>query len=372
MIDYLKHHFLFPFTLICMFTGAINAHADSCAQEEGFSFCALQGLELWGDFLYWKPCIEGMTYAAHIEKLPGDADGSYSQEIRFDSLHWDWTPGFRVGFALDDIWGEWRFGGSYSYLNADKEFEAFANNSFAVISPWQFGLLENPNTDPSSPFDGFSRIKGKARFCYQYWDLLIARAIETRGCHTIVPFIGAEGLMLNQNVKARSTLPANPDIQVGYTTIHWHSDFKAYGVKFGTDCIFELGQCLHFFSRGSFSIAQGKNHGKNKQFVQHTAPSQTTPIQQSITSDDHSNCHSECRWVNGYQIQLGFIYETELCGYDFGARLGYEFVKWHHVPTPSKVSQGTQDGNYQRSQLRASDYATLGFHGLMAGLSLTF
>lgn len=361
---------LIALTASCVSTQELNA--DDC-QEERLSLCFLEGIEIWGDFLYWRPCVNGMTYAAHITSATANVNESYEQEIHHDTLRWDWTPGFRAGLAVHDVWGDWRLAGSYTYLSGKEEVLAIAREGEIVLSPWQFSPLTNPSSDPQTSAGGFQQIKGKIHLSYHSWELLLSRLIETRGCYTIASFVGVEGLFIKQKVFLDSNVtpsnsnskPSRADLKLGASTVDWRSDFEACGIKFGADCIFPLGRCLQLFSRGAFTIALGEDHSRNRQLLKHVG---NNPATQGI----HPHDEKEGQWVNGYQIQMGLIYTSELCGYDFGARLGYEFVKWHNIPTPSKIPSGNQELTYDRAQFVASDSTTLGFHGLIVGLSLTF
>jgi len=256
-----------------------------------------------------------------------------------------------------------------------------AEEGAVVISPFQFAFLTNPSYDGVSSSGGFQRIRGKIEIDYQNWDLLMSRIICSAECYTIAPFVGAEGLLLKQKIKTHSRLHSIREGTVidtpggfgnGRALTNWKSDFHAYGIKFGTDYIYQLGDCFQFFTRGSFTIAVGENSGKNHQSLTRNSEDGIGGPQAVVVIKEKEDESSIM--INGYNIQLGFIYETETCGYDVAFRAGYEFVKWHNVPKPRRFPGGDNgnDNAYNRAISTSPSKSTVGFHGLMAGACLTF
>lgn len=370
--------------LLALMPNAANAQTcDTYCDPCDWNPCDCWGIDVFADFIYWKPCIDDMDYAVQLtdlsETLPGE---SYDQEIKYKCLCTDWKPGFRAGIALNDVWCEWRLSGSYTYLDFCDSSKTHAEEGTVVVSPLQFGALLNPTGEDDSTEGGFHEVKGKIALKYQSWDVLLSRAVCSSECYTIAPFIGAEGLILNQNIKTNSTLDSEFTEEIeeeeevlapglGFASTNWKSDFCAYGVKFGTDYVYQVGDCLKLFSTGSFTIAAGDNDGINSQKLTLNSDSEEEEqVVQSVTAKE-DDC---CQFINGYHIQLGLLYESDMCGCDFAFRLGYEFVKWHNVPKPRRFPAGsdTTEDAYLRGISTSPSKSTIGFHGLLAGFSLGF
>lgn len=350
--------------------------------------CDCWGIDVFGDFIYWKPCIDEVDYAAQVTDISGIDEGEgYTQNIKYKCLSPDWEPGFRVGLAINDVWCEWRLSGSYTYIKCCDSSNIIAEEGTVVLSPLQFAGLTNPVNEEGE--GGFYEVEGKCDIKYQSWDFLISRALCSSECYSIAPFVGVEGLILDQKIKTESKLKPLVDKQPSGTTTEastvvkevtlvngfgstdWNSEFCAYGLKFGTDYTYQVGDCLKFFSRGSFTIASGENDGKNEQSLTMNYDSKTESPKTKKVNVEEDDC---CIFVNGYNIQLGLLYESDMCGYDFAFRFGYEFVKWHNVPKPRRFpsKDESNESAYTRAISTAPNNSTIGFHGLMVGLAFGF
>jgi len=336
--------------------------------------------EFFGEFIYWKTCLDDLDFAAELTDLSEiQSEDSYRQQIDYHNLSPGWEPGFRLGFAIEDIWCEWRLSGSYTHIEVRDSADHTRQEKNILISPFHFSGFTNPNKEQRNADIGFTEIKGKIAVTYRTWDALLSRAICSSECYVIAPFIGVEGLHLDQKIRTHSWTLSIPETETedpapilqidGSAVTRWNSELCAYGLKFGTDYIYRLGSCIKLFSRGSFTIAAGDRHAKNQQTLVLSTREGDLQPKQSITAKDDDSC----LFVNGYHIQCGFIYETELCNTNFASRIGYEFVKWHNVPRPRRFPGGEQNVEfYNRALSTSPGQSTLGFHGIMAGISVEF
>lgn len=336
------------------------ANAD-CCYDPCCDPCSFGGFEIGADFLYWKPCVDNLDYAVvrYADSSDSSTPETTTRKWGYKCLCLDWEPGFRIRFGKDDIWCNWRLDASYTWLNVKTSSSCKEPNSDEgtyVTSPFfhpNFRYFEDPT------FGEISEVDGSYNLTYQTWDVLLGYDIACNRCHSFKPFFGVEGVILNQEIKAEGYVDAEVD-DVDYYSTKWSSDFFGVGLKIGTDYQFQMFDCLQFYGSAAGTIAVGNHDGK---WVGDVADASGN-IDHNIFSD--SDC---CQFVPGYHLAVGLLYETDACGCEFAVRVGWEFVQWHNVSNPRAFSSALP---YDEHYSASTDYTTLGFHGLVAGLDFAF
>ncbi|MEM1283261.1 MAG: Lpg1974 family pore-forming outer membrane protein [Chlamydiota bacterium] len=334
------------------------ANADSC-YDPCCDPCSFGGFEIGADFLYWKPCVDNMDYAVvrYSDTTEGTSPTTTTSKWGYKCLCLDWEPGFRIRFGKDDIWCNWRLNASYTWLDVNTSATCkVPDNADYVTSPFfhpNFRFLQDPE------FSDLTVVKGTYDTTYQTWDVLLAYDIACNRCHSFQPFFGVEGLILDQGITASGFV--TEDISdVDFYKTKWTSDFFGVGLKIGSDYQFQMFDCVKFYGSAAGTITVGDFDGKYTGYVVNASGE----ISKSIFAD--GDC---CRVVPGYHLAAGLLYETDACGCEFAIRLGWEFVQWHNVANPRAFSSALPlDEHYSSS----TDYTTLGFHGLVAGLDFSF
>jgi len=322
--------------LVALTPNVANAQScNPCCDPCDWNLCD-QTFLIGADFLYWKPCIDDLDYAAVVENDNGFTDVDYK------GICPDWQPGFRGYFGLPEFFCDWGLYFSYTRLECcDTHKTTFddPDGSNGITSP-----LIHPDLLTTNLYD---EAKGHWDLTYQEWDVLFSYDISCNCCHSFSPFFGVAGVYIEQHLRAE--FPNDWEVD-------WHSDYWGVGLRAGSEYAYRFNDCFSFFARASGTLLAGKADSRNRQEF-------GTDIE--IKDDD---C---CHFVPGYHIGAGFVYEGCTCGTEWGIRIGYEFLNWHNVPN-HRVFSGTDGDNAELSHSSSASTRNLGFHGLLAGVSLSF
>lgn len=330
----------------------VNAAYDACNPcyvdpcSDTCNPCAdwCSGFEIGADFIWWKPCIDNLDYAVQFTAdftPPVTATGSYRH------VHPNWEPGVRAYIAVEDIWGGLDLIGSYTWIKVQKH-----SNSTTTVAGTLFSTQFNPAIITAG--EGFTALSSKYKLNYQTFDVLLAS--ECCLCeHVFIPFFGITGVFLDQNIDSDGTTAVTALV----SQLRWRSDYWGIGLKVGSEYKYTFCDGFGFFACASGSIVAGEVDTTRTE----TADATGTPVTPTLNNDD------ECHFLNGYHIAAGFLYEDCWCNWDFALRLGYEFVKWHNVST---LRRFTSTAVPQVATSGSPYTTTLGFHGLFAGLSISF
>jgi hypothetical protein len=326
--------------LLTLASGAANANScnpcpawgDSC----DWDFCNMN-FEIGADYLWWKPCVDELDYAAEVTL------DDITTEVDYKGICPDWEPGYRAYVKITDFLCDLDFCASYTYLrstdSADVDFDGGATLDEGITSP-----LIHPDL-LSSLFD---EAEADWSLTYQAGDALLSYEICSSPCQTFAPFFGVTGIYLHQK------LEVDFDGSAGTGSVEWDSDYWGVGLKAGSAYVYRFNDCLSLFAFASGSILAGEADTKNEQ-----------EFETDITVED-DDC---CLVVPGYHVGLGLIYDTCWCNTAFTFRLGYEFLEWYNLPN-HRVFSGTDVADASHST--SASTRTLGFHGLFAGVAVKF
>lgn len=331
-----------------LFAGS-EAQADDCdpctywCEPSTWDFCNMH-FEAGGDYLYWKPCVDDLDYAAEV-------DGSASSErVDFESVCPSWESGYRAYLKLDDFYCGFDLYASYTHINSSDSshvrFDGVPSEVVGITSS-----LFHPDLNATDFL--FQRAHADWNLKYNAWDLLASYDLCCSGCQKLRPYFGFAGIFLDQDLKV--AFKGNPESSETWR-VKWKSEYWGIGLKAGSEYAFRFYDCLSFFLFGNGTLLVGEPDTENKQRF----------IDRIKIEDD--NC---CLLVPGYHLGLGFVYDACICNYEFAFRLGYEYLAWFNLPNP-RVFAGDADGTALFSHSASPTTRTLGFHGLFAGLSFKF
>jgi hypothetical protein len=287
-----------------------NGCCEPVACCETTSCCDfLQGIEVNGEFLWWK----------------GKADGLYVEIFESDSVvtpnvfstsekYWDfgYSPGFRLGLSYQPC--QWENTGFYATFTHFRATDTLSLNLVAT-DDITYNVRLPFFEVPLDAADEELIYTGGADFLYNRVDVGVAKYCFNYGCLNIVPKVAFTYVHTRSSMSDDVFLSEN---ELG-SVLFIKDSFSGYGATIGFDTNYDLwsGSGFSIFSSLGFSGLWG--------------PFQSQ-FQQSDFSDDilinvGSNDQSPCvgRWLS--DIQVGLQYQSCLCGcYQVAARVGWEFL----------------------------------------------
>lgn len=310
-----------------------------------WNFCDME-FDIGVDFLWWKPCIDDLEFAAVIQHPGSD---SRNQRIHYHNVDLDWEPGVRIWAFFPNFYCDWALGASYTFIEPNSSTTVHHRNH--VTSPLvHIGVEETEVTTSTSEL--WDKAKGDFDLTYHEWDIGVAYDISCNQCHKFMPFIGIAGIVLDQDLKV--TLHENGDKD----HIKWESDYWGVGLRAGSCYKYRINECFSFIAKAHATILAGSVDSNNKQLQ----------FAEDVRIKDDETCHV----VPGYHIGAGFEYDTCWCNWDFSARVGYEFLVWHNVPNHRVFTNSEEHHDGLASHATSASVRTLAFHGLFAGLGVSF
>ncbi len=321
----------------------ISVQAQNCDPCD-WNLCDLGEVKVGVDFLYWKPCIDDLDYAAVVE------NGSII-EIDYKNIDPDWEPGVRAWVYFPNLFCDFGLRASYTFIesNASDSVEDEDNITTPLA---HLGIDETQLTSATSVL--WDEAEGHFQLTYHEWDVLLSSDISCHECHHFKPFFGLAGIVLDQQLKVELEEDGDTD------EIKWDSDYWGVGLRAGTKYYYNISDCLGFYASAHGTILAGEADSTNDQ-----------DFADNVKIKDNKTCHV----IPGYHIGTGFVYETCMCDWEIFFKLGYEFLVWHNVPNHRVfVSgvEGTASNPGWFSHSSSPSTRTLAFHGLSAGLGVSF
>lgn len=331
---------LFIITLSAL--GSANAKSTSlepCCDPCHWNLCE-QRIDIGVDYLYWKPCVDDLDFAATVE-----TDNKIT-DVKYKGICPDWEGAFRVYLNLPAFYCDWEMCLSYARVETcDSKKTTFDNPSTTegITSP-----LIHPDLISANLYE---EAKAHWGLCYQEWDVLFCYDTSCNRCHSLKPFFGVAGIYFKQKLHA-DFLSEQSDIY----TVKWDSSYWGVGLKAGTEYTYRFNNCITFVAKASGALLAGEASSKNKQ-----------KFDTKIDLKDDDCCH----FIPGYYIGAAAIYEGCLCGKEYLIKVGYEFLNWYNIPN-HRVFYGADGNNAELSHSSSSSTRNLGFHGPLAGISVIF
>lgn len=309
----------------------------SCWNPCDWDFCNFGGFEVGAEFLWWKPCVDDLDYAARVYET------SDHTHVDYKGICPDWDAGVRVTLGLPNFFCNWDVCASYTYFESNDCASIDEENE--IVSP----LVHQGGLGSTLIYD---EAHGSWDMTYHEWDILFAYDIACNPCHHFKPFFGVAGIVLDQGLTVKLQDSDTED------EIKWNSDFWGVGLRAGTCYTYKINDCISFYAKAHGTLLAGEADSTNHQDLDTSG--------ENIILKDAGCCH----FVPGYHIGAGFVYDTCVCNWNLSAKLGYEFLEWCNIPN----HRGYTGDNLttEASHATSASVRTLGFHGLVAGLALKF
>ena len=259
---------------------------------------------LTGDFLYWQANEDDLHYASGGTATYDSFGNPLTFTQQIDDLDFKWHPGFRVGLgSYLQVWDGWDLYLNWTHIKGSGSGSASSNlqeepgnimgNFFnPLIALW--GLAE--------VFSPFQLVGANSHWALDYdtIDLELGREFWQGKAFSIRPNLGFRGAFIDQDSKTsyQSALP----LQGGSIVIREQSyladnDFKAFGLRCGSNLNWHFAKCWNIISQISTSLlygnfdVKGKIHGVQDQMFNYT-----TPLDILITRN---------YWRNRFEVEAG-------------------------------------------------------------------
>lgn len=337
------------------------------------------GFEISVDFLYWKTCIDDLTYAATISPLdPADSTlGFASRDVEYHNLCPKWKPGFRITLGKDDVWCGMRLEASYTWLNA-KAHHRFSEICGTTLPTGSY--IESPLIHPllvgtiGGPDFGFVRASWEGT--YHQWDVLLSFELCSSRCYSFNPFFGVAGLVFDQDLDIILS-PTCDETLGGSLQMDWENDYFGVGLKAGSLYTYQICDGLSLFAKGSVALYTGNSNNKYNRNRQEAYAPVTGLLTDRLDFYD-DDC---CQFVPGWHLQVGFNYTSEFCGCESNLHIGWEFLAYENIANPRRFTGNPSTSATPVADLTAADIVsystqsnttTLGFQGLFVGFDFDF
>lgn len=215
---------------------------------------------IYGDFLYWVPFCNDLTWG----NLSTQAAGSNTKQYRF-SFNWD--AGFRVGFIFGTTWEDVVFDGNWTSFhntsNRKKQNTGILNSS--TSSNEVYNLQGNSNSIVGNTLPLGWKINAHYKLDFDQYDVIIKKKCHITDHYEIRPFIGARGLILNHSFTTNSYANTYNTVftttaPFDYSEIKQKNNSNAIGLVLGFENSFALGKGFTFFILGDVFAGYGKNN----------------------------------------------------------------------------------------------------------------
>ena len=341
---------------------------DPCDPCGGWAPCSFGDLEVGGELLWWKPCIDHLeyahlvTYPGNSSQVPAESTGNTRTEIK--NLCPDWGPGGRIWvYKPSLLCGTCGLGASLTGIYVNHAETCIGTNIDETSSTF-IGDAYIPSA--SHYYGKYTKVKGRFKLGYYDYDVLLSYPCFCSECSVIRPFFGFAGLVVNQKFDGEGI---NAKITTG--EIAWKSSLAAYGLRVGTEYECKFADSFGVFGKVAATIVSGTPNTTDKQVF-------TDNFENPKVSTNHDGIENECcRCYSGYHLAVGVTYDTCINNLDIIFRVGYEIIEWHNFPQQRKyITNSVESLNGKPSYLVTnspnSGTRIIGWQGFLIGLGASF
>lgn len=312
-------------------------------------------VNFYGDFLLWKPSLDGVAWATTAVLVPSVAGGTIYDRYKTRSVHFDYAPGFEIGAGVGIPFDHWDISFRWQRLFTTGEDHAKGALVAAVGERNIFDIIGTlaPLFSPPNEASAHTRLH------LNVLDGVLGRSFLWSRYFSFRAFAGVRAVWLNLRWKLSYTMPIQvPDQNpLSFSRYRIRNRFDAVGFVAGLETNWNLYKGFGLFSYGSIALVYGKSSEKTREDFFLVPPLSTTLFEQPLTAKNATHP------VKGiFDIALGLKWEiTFHKDYRFSMRAGYDFYYWPSV-TQKTIVQTT----------RTRDRSDLSFQGLIAGAGFDF
>ena len=328
--------------------GANQCYNDPCGYDAGCCPSFLDGVSVYGDYLYWRARKCDLDYAMNYND---GVDTQFSGKVH--GVRPDWDSGFRVGLAKEC--GCWSLDVNYLW------FRNSSNDSVTNLDGFLAGTrLINNLTDIDQ--GAFQYAKGSWRLDYDLVNAVAGYHCCSCGCLDANIFGGFAYAHIDQkftSLYSETTTVEGAANLYDQATQKW--DMDAYGLTFGFKPVYHFNQCFDIF--GSFSYSAFAADYERRFTYDQTDNGGVTVVRSVNLRDDCWRISSLVDLSVGLTYSLNNMWD---CGFDAALTVGYEFQQWLNNPGFLEFQAESGEFTFDRYQ------SDLGFDGLFIRLDLGF
>lgn len=276
-----------------------------------------------GDLLIWQSHVNGLGYV--IKNRGAGLSDSSTKE-----LHYNWDPGFRVGFGWNTPHDGWDlFANWTSYHNKATSYVSTGSSSFlypSLAAP-AFSLLA-----PTSA-------RAHWRLNLNMVDLELGREFFVSKWLTLRPFVGMRSAWIHQRMNVAYNQPAADEVFY----VNMKNKYWGIGVRPGLNTQWGLGCGFSFYGNTSLSLLYGFFDLDQDQYS-------VTSV--SIVDPDIDNDHSFRVGRAIAEIQLGIRWEHMLANdhLHFSIQTGWENLMFFGQNQFDRFVNATTIGTFVSNQ----------------------
>ncbi len=261
-------------------------------------------LFLVGEFLYWQPEENGLSYAIKTNDplftLPND-------KLKFKNLDFDYDIGFRVGAGYNIPHDKWDLYFNWTHYNTHAEGHSRAHGTNGLFPTWS-GL--NPD---GAPFF-VTHAKARLRLNLNMIDAELGREYYVGKWVTLRPSMAIRTGFIDQHYHIIYSPITLPGAVTGTDDIRLKNQYWGVGPKAGIDSQWTLGAGFSIYGAAAFSLLFGEFEiRRNEVFENLPLP----------TLKAHHDFHL-VRAIADLAIGIGWDFMLAHDQYHFGIRAGYE------------------------------------------------
>jgi hypothetical protein len=177
-------------------------------------------IEFFGDVLYWQ-ATEPVDWSMNTNA------STTAQFVAFETVAYDFNPGFRVGAALEPDWGAKLY---YTRFYTTAEGSIVGN-----VTPMFFGSREVLMVSPTPLF--FETGSVQSAIDYNVLDLDFGKPFQPAESLKVRPVLGLRAAWLNQtfNTAFQGTITSGTQTQTITSNEHIENNFWGVGPKLGVE-----------------------------------------------------------------------------------------------------------------------------------------
>ncbi len=298
--------------------------------------CCRKGIYGWGEFLYLNPRDAEVAFAVPVNiQTPGTYAVPVGQTAVLDP---DYSPGFRVGFAVDMAPCS-RLGAEFTHFESRTHAEASAAAPNVLFSRVQVPLSANTITT-------FGSAEGDLDIDFDLVDIDYRHTFINGCSHTMNYLVGVRYGHLDQNLRTSFTVLGREDVISDIT-------FDGGGIRFGLEA--EKHSCttgLMIYAKAIGSLVAGDFQASYSQ------SRNTGPLNEIQTG------WKAGRVVTMADMELGMGWVS--CNGCLRLTGGYTFSKWFNTVMVDEYIQAVQNNDF----VGLGDEMT--FDGLVARAEVRF